>query len=263
MYLKYLEDNLNHKFTKEMEEYKKYIKIFYNEKAKCPKDLKTLINKKQDEKTIELWCTNWKIIITKPNILNLILLYESLTNDYKKNGVIFKNKLKENMNSSIYKPENDDEIEKILKNLKENENKIDDIKEIFNKEKNMIDEIIKNRQEIIKKIAEIKIKKENIYKNCIDISNIIYTKLKEISKNERNITEQRYTQISKSVELSLNDTKNWIIYFSLIIEYLKENNELNSLNKGINDLKNKFELINNHFIIDPPKIISSNEKKSK
>ena len=35
MYLKYLEDNLNHKFTKEMDEYKTYVKMFYNEKAKC------------------------------------------------------------------------------------------------------------------------------------------------------------------------------------------------------------------------------------
>ena len=31
MYLKYLEDNLNHKFTKEMDEYKNYVKMFYND----------------------------------------------------------------------------------------------------------------------------------------------------------------------------------------------------------------------------------------
>ena len=55
MYLQYLEDNINHKFTKEMDEYKNYIKMFYNDRAKCPKDLKTILEKKQDDKIIELY----------------------------------------------------------------------------------------------------------------------------------------------------------------------------------------------------------------
>ena len=52
MYLQYLEDNLNHKFTKDMDEYKNYIKMFYNDRAKCPKDLKTSLERKQDDKKI-------------------------------------------------------------------------------------------------------------------------------------------------------------------------------------------------------------------
>ena len=69
MYLKYLEDNLNHKFTKDMDEYKNYVKMFYNDRAKCPKDLKTTLERKQDDKILELWCKNWKVSITKPIIV--------------------------------------------------------------------------------------------------------------------------------------------------------------------------------------------------
>ena len=45
-YLKYLEDNLNNKYLKEFEEYRKYLKIYYSENSKCPVDSKTLLLKK-------------------------------------------------------------------------------------------------------------------------------------------------------------------------------------------------------------------------
>lgn len=84
MYLKYLEDNLNHKFTKEIDEYKNYVKMFYNDRAKCPKDLKTALERTQDNRKIELWCKNWKVSIIKPIVVNLIILLETISNSYKK-----------------------------------------------------------------------------------------------------------------------------------------------------------------------------------
>jgi hypothetical protein len=254
MYLKYLEDNLNHKFTKEMEEYKSYVKMFYNERAKCPKDLKSALEKKQDDKIIELWCKNWKVTIIKPVIVNLILIQETISESYKKNSELFLYKLRKNMESTTYKPEDDNEIKEMLANLKKIENDLNDIKAIFEKEKSFIDDIIQKRSEIMKKLAEIKIKKEQKFEECIDISKDVFVKLKEISKNENQITEQRFTQISKSVSLSLKDTKNWIEYFKYILDYVKENAILHELSSKIKELNINFENINAHYIIEPPKI---------
>jgi hypothetical protein len=254
MYSKYLEDNLNHKFTKEMDEYKNYVKMFYNDRAKCPKDLKTILERKQDDRLIELWCKNWKVSITKPVVVNLILLLEKITESYKKNSDLFMYKLRQNMESATYNPENDDEIKKMLVYLKKLEDDMNDIKAIFNKEKAIIDDIIQKRSEIMKNLAEIKIKKEHKFEECIDISKDVFVKLKEIAKNENQITEQRFTQIAKNVSLSLKDTKNWIEYFKFIIDYVKENALLYELSNRMKELNINFENINAHFIIEPPKI---------
>jgi hypothetical protein len=254
MYLKYLEDNLNHKFTKDMEEYKNYVKMFYNDRAKCPKDLKTALERKQDDKKIELWCKNWKVIITKPVVVNLMILLENITKEYNKKSDIFKYKLRQNMESPTYKPEDDNEIKDILVELKKLENDLNDIKFIFEKEKSITDDIIQKRKEVLKNLSEIKIKKDHQYKDCIDISNETFIKLKEIAKNENKITEQRYTQIAKSVSLSLKDTKGWLQYFQYIIDYLNENAKLFELNKRMKEINLQFENINVHFIIEPPKI---------
>ena len=254
MYLKYLEDNLNHKFTKEMDEYKIYVKMFYNDRAKCPKDSKTLLEKKQDDKLIELWCKNWKVSIIKPVVVNLFLLLDTFSKEYNKNSELFIYKLRKNMESPTYKPEDDNEVKEMLINLKKLEENINDIKSIFEKEKLIIDEIIKKKTEIIKNLAEIKIKKEQKFRECTDISKDIFIKLKEIAKNEKEITEQRFIQISKNISLSLKDTKNWIQYFKFIVDYIKENAILFELTNNIKELNLNFENINAHFIIEPPKI---------
>ena len=43
LYLKYLEDNINGIFNNMMDEYRKYVKMFYSENSKCPEDLKTVL----------------------------------------------------------------------------------------------------------------------------------------------------------------------------------------------------------------------------
>jgi len=237
-----------------MDEYKNYVKMFYNDRAKCPKDLKTVLERKQDDKIIELWCKNWKVTITKPIVVNLVIKLETITDFYKKNSELFIYKLRKNMESPTYKPEDDNEVKEMLVNLKKLEDDMNDIKAIFDKEKSIIDDIIKKRSETIKNLAEIKIKKEKKFEECIDISKDVFIKLKEVAKNESQISEQRFTQISKSVSLSLKDTKNWIQYFKFIMDYIKENALLFELSNKMKELNINFENINAHFIIDPPKI---------
>jgi len=254
MYLKYLEDNLNHKFTKDMDEYKNYVKMFYNDRAKCPKDLKTSLEKKQDDKKIELWCKNWRVTIIKPIVINLSILLDNICNEYNKKSDLFKYKLRKNMESDTYKPEDDNEVKEMLIDLKKIEENMNDIKSVFEKEKLIMEDIIQKRKEILKNLAELKIKKDHQFDECIDISKDIFVKLKEIAKNEKKITEQRFTQIAKSISLSLKDTKNWIQYFQYIIDYLNENERLHELNIKMKEINLQFEKINVHFVIEPPKI---------
>lgn len=160
------------------------------------------------------------------------------------------------MESSTYKPEDDNEIKAMLVDLKKLEDDLNDIRAIFEKEKSIMDEIIQKRKNVLKNLAEIKIKKEHKYKECIvvNISKEVFIKLKEIAKNEKQITEQRFTQIAKNVSLSLKDTKNWIEYFQFIMDYLKENALLYELSNRMQELNLTFENINAHFVIEPPKI---------
>lgn len=146
MYLKYLEDNLNHKFTKDMDEYKNYVKMFYNDRAKCPKDLKSTLERKQDDKKIELWCKNWKVSITKPIVVNLSLLLDNYSDEYNKKSDLFKYKLRQNMQSATYKPEDDNEVKEMLIDLKKLENDMNDIKAIFDKEKSIVEDIIQKEK---------------------------------------------------------------------------------------------------------------------
>lgn len=265
MYLKYLEDNLNEKFVKEMTEYKKYLKLFYTKNSKCPADLKTPLEKKQDESSIELWCKlksgkEWKISIKKPTVLNLNLEHSLITTEFKNKGILFKNNLKDNMLSSTYNPDNDKEVEKQFKQLKEYESKIEGINEIFNKQKSMIEDILKERQTILKNLATINVKKNKIYKNCHQISAEHTKKLKEISVNEKMPSEQRIGQIAKNTNLEKETVKNWITYFNFVMEYLNENQNLNALNDKMNRLRYKFNKINQHYIINPPSLYLQDEK---
>ena len=184
-----------------------------------------------------------------------------LLDEYKNNGIIFKNMLKENLKMGILNPERDDKIKEMLKDLKKKEEKIEEIRKVFDREKEVVDELLVERQEYLKKLAEIKIKKGNLYKKCETIDNVVCRKLKEISLNENDIKEQRYIQIAKNTNLEVENVKNWINYFKYVVEYLKENNELHLINTRISELKQKFEKINNHFIIGIPDI--SIEGKSK
>ena len=263
MYLKYLEDNLNEKFTKNMDEYRKYSKLFYADRARCPANPKILLEKKRENKIIELWCKSWRVIVKEPVIINLNYELTKLLDEYKNQGLLFKSHLRQNMKSGIYNPDKDAVVEKMLKELKNKEAQIDGINEVLNKEKEMIDEIIAERQEVLKVLAEIKVKKSKVYKNCKVIDNTISIKLKEISKNEKDVKEQRLIQISKNVGLTVDEVRAFLDYYNLVMDYLKQNSNLHNLNMRMIGLKEKFEKINDHFIIEPPEIKIEGEKKKK
>ena len=264
IYLKYLEDNLNNKYLKEFEEYHKYLKIYYSENSKCPVDSKTLLLKKETTTEYEMWCKSktskdWKIIIKKPKVYNLNIKLNELNTTYKNKILLFKQKLRENLESPVYIPEKDKEMESELKELKKYENEIESIKELFEKQEENKKELYSKRQDQLKKLLEIKIKKKDIFRLCEQVDGDTRKQLIEIAKNEKKVDQERIKQIAKITQITQLNVKNWVDYYKLNMEYVAEMIELNKLNDEIFQLTEKYRYINSNYVIEPP-IITSDKK---
>ena len=265
-YLKYLEDNINNKYLKEFDEYRKYLKIFYSENSKCPVDSKTLLLKKETATEYEMWCKSktskdWKIIIKKPKVYNLNIKLNELNITYKNKLLLFKQKLRQNLESPIYIPEKDKEMESELKELKKYENEIEAIKELFEKQEENKRELYLKRQEQLKNLLEIKIKKKDVFRLCEQVDGEVRKQLIEIAKNEKKIDQERIKQIAKTTQITQSNVKNWIDYYKLNIEYVAGMIELSKLNDEIFQLNEKYERINSNYVIEPPEILSDKKVK--
>ena len=265
-YLKYLEDNLNNKYLKEFDEYRKYLKIFYSENSKCPVDSKTLLLKKETATEYEMWCKSktskdWKIIIKKPKIYNLNIKLNELNTIYKNRLLLFKQKLRQNLESPVYIPEKDKEMESELKELKKYETEIESIKELFEKQEENKKDLYVKRQEQLKNLLEVKIKKKDVFKLCEQVDGNVRKQLIEVAKNEKKIDQERIKQIAKTTQIIQSNVKNWIDYYKLNIEYVDGMIKLGTLNSEIFQLTEKYEHINSNYIIEPPEI--SSDKKVK
>ena len=265
-YLKYLEDNLNNKYLKEFEEYRKYLKIFYSENSKCPVDSKTLLLKKETATEYEMWCKSktskdWKIIIKKPKIYNLNIKLNELNTIYKNRLLLFKQKLRQNLESPVYIPEKDKEMESELKELKKYETEIESIKELFEKQEENKKDLYVKRQEQLKNLLEVKIKKKDVFKLCEQVDGEVRKQLIEVAKNEKKIDQERIKQIAKTTQIIQSNVKNWIDYYKLNMEYVDGMIKLGTLNSEIFQLTEKYEHINSNYIIEPPEI--SSDKKVK
>ena len=265
-YLKYLEDNLNNKYLKEFEEYRKYLKIYYSENSKCPVDSKTLLLKKETATEYEMWCKSktskdWKIIIKKPKVYNLNIKLNELNTTYKNKLLLFKQKLRENLESPVYIPEKDKEMESELKALKKYENEIESVKELFKKQEENKKDLYLKRQDQLKKLLEIKIKKKDVFRLCEQVDGDTRKQLIEIAKNEKKVDQERIKQIAKTTQITQSNVKNWIDYYKLNIEYVAEIIELNQLNDEIFQLIEKYNNINSNYIIEPPVITSDKKVK--
>jgi hypothetical protein len=265
-YLKYLEDNLNNKYLKEFDEYRKYLKIFYSENSKCPVDSKTLLLKKETATEYEMWCKSktskdWKIIIKKPKIYNLNIKLNELNTIYKNRLLLFKQKLRQNLESPVYIPEKDKEMESELKELKKYETEIESIKELFEKQEENKKDLYVKRQEQLKNLLEVKIKKKDVFKLCEQVDGEVRKQLIEVAKNEKKIDQERIKQIAKTTQIIQSNVKNWIDYYKLNMEYVDGMIKLGTLNSEIFQLTEKYEHINSNYIIEPPEI--SSDKKVK
>jgi len=242
------------------------LKIFYSENSKCPVDSKTLLLKKETATEYEMWCKSktskdWKIIIKKPKVYNLNIKLNELNITYKNKLLLFKQKLRQNLESPIYIPEKDKEMESELKELKKYENEIEAIKELFEKQEENKRELYLKRQEQLKNLLEIKIKKKDVFRLCEQVDGEVRKQLIEIAKNEKKIDQERIKQIAKTTQITQSNVKNWIDYYKLNIEYVAGMIELGKLNDEIFQLNEKYDRINSNYVIEPPEILSDKKVK--
>ena len=178
---------------------------------------------------------------------------------YKNKLLLFKQKLRENLESPVYIPEKDKDMESELKELKKYENEIESIKELFEKQEENKKDIYLKRQEQLKKLLEIKIKKKDIFRLCEQIDGDTRKQFIEIAKNEKNVGQERIKQIAKTTQITQSNIKNWIDYYKLNMNYVAEMIGLSGLNDEIFKLNEKYDNINSNYVIEPP-IITSDKK---
>jgi hypothetical protein len=213
-----------------------------------------------------MWCKSktskdWKIIIKKPKVYNLNIQLNELNTIYKNHLLLFKQKLRQNLESPVYIPDKDKEMESELKELKKYENEIESIKELFKKQEENKKDLYIKRQEQLKKLLEIKIKKKDVFRLCEQVDGDIRKQLIEIAKNEKKIDQERIKQIAKTTQITQSNVKNWVDYYKLNMEYVAGMIELSGLNNDIFQITEKYEYINSNYVIEPPEI--SSDKKVK
>ena len=77
----------------------------------------------------------------------------------------------------------------------------------------------------------------------------IKNKLKEIYLNEKIPNDTRISQISKNVNLTLDETKKWLLWFESVNNYVENVSKLDELNSKLISYEKKFKLMNNKFIL--------------
>ena len=123
-------------------------------------------------------------------------------------------------------------------------------------------ELIKSKQEYLKKLAEINHNKQKLYKKLVIISQENKNKLKEILLNEGIPSTQRINQIAKNVNLNGENTQNWIQWLGYVKEYVENIKELEQINYTLIERNREFRKINEEFIVEEPQInIKSDSKK--
>lgn len=200
-YLKYLEDNLNNKYLKEFEEYRKYLKIYYSENSKCPVDSKTLLLKKETTTEYEMWCKSktskdWKIIIKKPKVYNLNIKLNELNIIYKNKLLLFKQKLRENLESPVYIPEKDKEMESELKELKNTRMKLNLLKNYL-KSKKKIKRTLFKKAGPIENSSKLKLRRRIYFDYVSRLMAIFVSSLLKLRKMRKKLIKRGLSKLQK------------------------------------------------------------------
>lgn len=266
-YFNFYDENLNGENDALIEDYQKYIKMYYTENAKCPLDLKSLLKKEMIGSKIKLSCITkknkkWEVEVEKPIIINLNKKKYEIQNEYENKITLFKRYFKDKINEPIYDSNSDKELKIKINEIKNLKEEIESIEKIFNKQRNDNNIILDEKLKILKSISEIKNNKDNKYLELTSIDRKIKKDIKEIYINEKIPSKLRIQEISKNLDIDFNNLENWLLWFQLVENYLDNNKKLDNLinNLIIND-KN-FKKMNEKFVIKKPIIKLIEEESS-
>ena len=150
----YYNDNLNDKFNTDIEEYNKYIKLYYIDNSKCPVDLKKKLVKERSGNIIKMHCDlsknkTWNITLQMPKIINLYEEHLNLSTKFNNGSTKLKTYIIEKMELQIYNSENDNELKNKIKEIKDIEKSLNSINNIFNIQKEELNTFYKNKQKLL------------------------------------------------------------------------------------------------------------------
>jgi hypothetical protein len=251
----------------EQKKYDLYLRMFYNEKEKCPFDTKQELIRKKDGDKINLSCEkkDWNVNITLPKTINFEIDLQNKKNI--RNNILYN--LRSNISDigfeGIASNNLDKDISKYSNEFKKINDEIIDMEKIIILQNKEIEPYLIENMELIKKLSNLKINKQKIYKK-IDINKItpnIKNDLLTIFLNENNINQTRIVQIANQKKIEVDIVKYYIEWCNLSKEYVELNNDLINNKIKINELNLLFKQMNDNFYIKFPEIEEKGEMKDK
>lgn len=248
----------------EQKKYDLYLRMYFNEKEKCPLDTKQELIRKKDGEKICLSCEkkNWNVILTLPKTIQFEI---DLENKRKIRDNILYN-LRWNISDigfeGIVSNNLDKDINKYSSEFKKINDEILDMEKIIILQNKEIEPYLIENMELIKKLSNLKINKQKIYKK-IDLNKItpnIKNDLMNIFLNENNINQTRIVQIANQIKLDVDIVKYYIEWCNLSKEYVELNSNLIKNKIKINELNLLFKRINENFYIRFPEIEEKGDK---
>jgi hypothetical protein len=248
----------------EQKKYDLYLRMFYNEKEKCPLDTKEELIRKIEGNKISLSCEkkNWNVILKLPETINFEIDLENKKNI--RNNILYN--LRSNISNigfeGIVSNNLDKDINKYTEEYKKINEEILDMEKVIILQGKEIEPYLIENMELIKKLSNLKINKQKIYKK-IDLNKItpvIKNDLMTIFMNENNINQTRIVQIANQKKIEVDVVKYFFEWCNLSKEYIELNSNLIKNKIKINELNILFKLINDNFYIRLPEIEEKGEK---
>jgi uncharacterized membrane-anchored protein YhcB (DUF1043 family) len=156
-----------------------------------------------------------------------------------------------------------DKFNDVKKQFLSQKQDIDEIKKIFDKQKEELDRQYNKKYEILNKLLILYYKRKQVFNNISkSISSQNKNKLVEIYKNEfKSITDNRYNQLAKTLNISIDDIKNIFLWFDVSNQYIIIQQQFEDISKKIDNYKKEINYINDNMMIEIPSIIQDKKIK--
>lgn len=236
-----------------MKNYNNAMKIFLDKNPSqiCPNCQKSgIIKNVLADGKIEMKCKDtkcgWNMTIIPAKTINL---YNELSNKNKDTIELLFKLITDRDNFKKNK-------EEYLKSKKQ----LDEIKNVFKKQTETEDKIEKEKFDLSDNMMVLYYQRKNVFKEITNKINSKKTRyMLDLYKNEKEISDNRISQLSKQLDLPKDDIKNFLKWLNISKQYIDIQLKLNKVSEEIEEQKNIMKDISNNFMTTLP-IITENKK---